>query len=146
MTTEPNKNVIEVWTHLVSAQHKALSHIEAALKAANLPALSWYDVLLELDRVGKDGMRPYELEQSLLLPQYSLSRLLDRIASAGYLNRLPCKQDARGQIIAITCKGKEIRQRMWPVYEQAINQSIAKHLTTSETESLSKLLGKLIEP
>jgi len=143
MATEPDKHATQVWTRLMRAQHRVLSHIETALKTANLPPLSWYDVLLGLERANDTGMRPFELEQHLLLPQYSLSRLLDRIAAAGYLKRLPCQHDARGHIIIITGKGKELRQRMWPIYAQAINKSVAEHLTETEAKQLSKLLAKL---
>ncbi len=66
--------------------------MEGALKAEGLPPLEWYDVLLELERGGP--MRPRDLQAHLLLAQYNLSRLLDRIEAAGLVERRPCPDDA----------------------------------------------------
>ena len=46
------------------------------------PPLAWYDALLEIEKAGPDGLRPFELRKLLLLPQYGTSRLLDRMVTA----------------------------------------------------------------
>ena len=94
--------------------------------------------------VGKKGIRPFELEPELLLPRSSLSRLLDRIVAAGFLERRACEDDGRGHMVTITKAGKDLRRRMWPVYARAIDRSIATHLTEYEAETLGELLEKLI--
>lgn len=145
MDKMPSETVTRAWARLLRAQHTALSTVEKALKQAGFPPLSWYDVLLELDRAGGKGMRPFEIERELLLPQYGLSRLLDRIEGAGYIERRPCGDDGRGQIVAITRAGRAIRRRMWPVYGQAIVRAVGVPLSDGEAATLGELLGKLIE-
>lgn len=145
MSKEPGKDVIRVWTRLMRAQQTALAQIEASLKQADLPPLAWYDVLLELDRAGPDGLRPFALERALLLPQYGLSRLLDRIEAAGYLERRPCPEDGRGQIVVISKSGKALRRRMWPVYARALNAAIGDRLGAAEAKTLAALLDKLLD-
>ncbi len=132
------------WARLLRAHKRALSVIESDLKAAELPPLPWYDVLLELDRAGEAGLRPFELERQLVLPQYGLSRLLDRIEKAGYIERRPCEQDGRGHELAITKAGRDTRRRMWTVYSNAIDQAVGAHLSDAEATRLAKLLDKLI--
>lgn len=144
MTKETQDPVVLAWARLLRAHKRALSIVEGDLKSAGLPPLDWYDVLLELDRVGNGGLRPFELERELLLPQYGLSRLLDRIEKAGYLERRPCEQDGRGQILIITKTGRDIRRRMWPVYSKAITSAIGMHLTEADATRLARLLGKLL--
>jgi DNA-binding MarR family transcriptional regulator len=143
MNESPSAAVTAAWTRLLRAQQAAQSSIEAALKRARTPPLVWYDVLLELDRGPEGGMRPFELEPLLLLPQYGLSRLLDRMEAAGYLERRPCEADGRGQIIVITQPGREIRARMWPIYGAAISAAIGDRLSESEARELAALLAKL---
>lgn len=143
--TTPSDAVIRAWARLTTAQQLALSAIERDLKQAGLPPLVWYDVLLEVERAGSAGLRPFELEQAMLLAQYNLSRLLDRIERAGYVERRPCEDDARGQLIIITEPGKVIRRRMWPVYARAIEAALGRHLTPKQIESLDDVLGALIE-
>jgi DNA-binding MarR family transcriptional regulator len=144
MENVPSDTVIRAWARLMRAQRTALSKVESALKQQGLPQLSWYDVLLELERTGEPGMRPFELERELLLPQYGLSRLLERIERAGYIERRPCSEDGRGQLVAVTEAGKSIRRQMWPVYGAAIQAAVGDHLTAREAGQLADLLGKLI--
>ena len=143
--SQPEEAVVRAWTRLVRAQQLALASIEYQLKAAHLPPLAWYDVLLELERAGPQGLRPFELERTMLLAQYNLSRLLERLARTGYLERRPCQHDRRGQVLAITPAGKAMRRRMWRIYAPAMRAAIGAHLTEAELASLSSLLGRLIE-
>jgi len=146
MANEPSEDVTLAWARLLRAHNVALSTVEGALKDADLPPLAWYDALLEIERSGEEGIRPYELERRLLLPQYGLSRLLDRIEAAGYLDRQPCPDDGRGQVLVITASGKKMRKEIWPIYRIAIAKAVGSRLTIGEAKSLAGLLGKLVQP
>ena len=144
MSSHPRETLVRTWARLVKAQQIALASIEDALKSAGLPPLAWYDALLELERAGERGLRPGELQHELLLAQYNLSRLIDRLEHAGYVRRSPCENDGRGQVIAITAAGRDIRRRMWTVYGPAIQRALGTHLTSKQAEALDALLGKLV--
>jgi DNA-binding MarR family transcriptional regulator len=146
MIKVPNQTVIGAWVQLMKAQQMALSHIEQSLKKAKLPALVWYDVLLEVERAGPTGLRPFELERAMLLAQYNLSRLVDRIEVAGYVARQACQDDGRGRLIVITPEGQALRKRMWPIYAGAIKTAVGSKLTAEEAATLAGLLGRLIGP
>ncbi len=145
MSSHPRETLVRAWARLVKAQQIALASIEDTLKSAGLPPLAWYDALLELERAGERGLRPGELQRELLLAQYNLSRLIDRLEHAGYVRRSPCGDDGRGQVIAITAAGRDIRRRMWTVYGPAIQRALGKHLTPKQAEALDALLGKLVD-
>ena len=146
MKDEPSKTVVRAWARLMRAQQTALAQIQAKLKAADLPPLEWYDAMLELERAGEAGMRPFELERAMLLPQYSLSRLIDRLEEAGYVERRPHDQDRRGHVLALTKAGRERRRSMWPIYAAAIKSAVGDRLSADEAAALDVLLGKLIAP
>src|ERR687897_1449640 len=145
MSDKPAETTIRAWARLMKAQHRALGSIEAALKAAGLPPLAWYDVLLETERAGRDGLRPFELERAMLLAQYNLSRLVDRMEAAGYVERQPCADDGRGHLIAITEAGRAMRRRIWPVYARAIETAVGRRLSAKQAATLGELLGHLID-
>jgi DNA-binding MarR family transcriptional regulator len=140
----PSNTVIRAWARLMTAQQLALSAIERDLKAAGLPPLVWYDFLLEVERAGAAGLRPFELEQAMLLAQYNLSRLLDRIERAGYVERRLCEDDGRGQLIVMTDQGRAMRRKMWPVYARGIDAAMGRHLSAKQAEVLDDVLGALI--
>lgn len=144
MTSYPSEAVVRAWARLAKAQRQALLAIDQALSTAKLPPLDWYDVLLELERAG-GSLRPLELEREMLLAQYNLSRLIDRMEKAGYVERRAIKDDRRGQAIVITSAGKSLRRRMWSVYGPAIQAAIGEHLSPKQVETLGTLLGALLE-
>ena len=88
------------WVQLIRAHRSALCSVEKALRAEGLPPLEWYDVLIELERAGQ--LRPRDLQERLLLAQYNLSRLLDRMEADGLVERERCSDDARCQWIRAT--------------------------------------------
>jgi DNA-binding MarR family transcriptional regulator len=145
MTEKPTKTVVRAWARLLRTQRLALATIERALKEAGLPPLFWYDVLLEVERAGPPGIRPFELEHAMLLAQYNLSRLLDRMESVGYLERRTCLDDRRGHVIHITQAGKVIRRKMWPEYARAIEHSLGRHLSAKQAHALDDALGRVVE-
>jgi DNA-binding MarR family transcriptional regulator len=145
VTERPSKQVVLAWTRLIKAERLALARVEAALKQAGHPPLAWYDVLLELERAGETGLRPFELERALLLAQYNLSRLLDRIEREGLIERAPCPQDGRGHVLRLSARGRALRNAMWPVYAQAIEAAAGSCFDETEAKTLSALLARIIE-
>lgn len=132
---------VDVWVALVRAQRVALATVERALKDAQLPPLEWYDVLLELERGGP--LRPRDLQDRLLLAQYNLSRLLDRMESDGLVCRERCAEDARCQWVRATDAGKALRKRMWPVYSAAISEAVGQKLSDADAKKLNLLLSNI---
>lgn len=139
---KPSDAAILAWTRLVRAHAAALGTIEAALKARGLPSLEWYDVLLELERAGP--LRPRDLQARLLLAQYNLSRLLERMAAAGLVERQACADDRRGQLVAVTEAGRQVRREMWPVYAGAIEAALGSRLEDGEAGTLAALLTRIV--
>ena len=141
--TQPTNETIAAWTSLVTANRVLLETIETALKDAGLPRLDWYDALLEIDKADATGIRPFELKERLLLPQYGMSRLLDRMAKAGLVERQEVEDDGRGQIVRLTEKGRNTRLAMWPVYAGVLIRSVEQQLSKDEATELARLLKKL---
>lgn len=139
-----SEDAILAWARLLRSSQTLLSAVEAELKREDLPPLAWYDALLELKRAGRGGLRPFELQQKMLLAQYNLSRLCDRLAEAGYLERRPCREDARGHVLSITPQGRELLRRMWPPYRAAIQRHFAGKLSAGELRGLAAALAKLV--
>lgn len=140
----PSEPAVRAWIALVRAHARAFGQVEAALKAADLPPLEWYDVLWELERAGP--LRPRELQGRLLLAQYNLSRLLERMRTAGLVEHRACPEDRRGFLVAATELGLQARRRMWPTYAAAIEAAVGLKLNGEDLSALAELLGALARP
>jgi DNA-binding MarR family transcriptional regulator len=143
MDARPSEASIQAWARLVRVSGALLDAVEAELKAAGFPALAWYDALLELDRAPEGRLRPFELERHMLLPQYSTSRLIDRLEKAGLAQRQDCPIDGRGLHVAITDAGRTLRARMWPAYAAAIERHVGSKIGCTDAQKLAELLGRL---
>ena len=143
MHRSPSPETVTAWARLLRAQQRLLAAVEADLKAEGFPPLAWYDALLELSRAAEGRMRPVELEKAMLLPQYSTSRLTERLARAGLITREVCPGDRRGQFIAITMEGRALQKRMWQAYAAAIERHVGTRLSPEDAGRLCELLGKL---
>ena len=120
-----------------------LAAVEGDLKAAGFPPLAWYDALLELRRVAPEGLRQFELQEHMLLAQYNMSRLIDRLVDAGYARRQPCPEDGRGQVVYLTEKGRALIDAMWPAYRAAITARFGDRLDGGQAEALGEILETL---
>jgi|SRR5262249_13658566 DNA-binding MarR family transcriptional regulator len=143
MERSPASETVTAWARLLRVQHNLLMAVEADLKAAGFPPLAWYDALLELSRAANGRMRPVELEKAMLLPQYSTSRLIERLTRAGLIVRLVCPMDRRGQFIAITPEGRALQRRMWEAYAASIERHLGTRLSRADAGRLCELLAKL---
>lgn len=139
MSIGTNSPAFRLWVGLVRSHQRIRNAVDAAFKAEGLPPLEWYDVLLELERHGKP-LRARDLEHKLLLAQYNLSRLLDRLEKLRLIVRRPDPDDGRSRLIEISEQGLAIRRRMWPLYKRQVEGSVAHRLTTAEMEYLAGLL------
>ena len=140
---KPAEVEVRAWARLVRASQNTIGSIEADLKAAGMPSLHWYDVLLELDGAPSGALRPSELADRTLFERYSVTRLIDRMEKKGLVERIPCADDARGAVIQITEAGRQLRRNMWPVYSAAIKKKFANRLDNGDAEQLAVLLAKL---
>ena len=139
----PDDATITAWARFVRAGQSVLAAVEGDLKRQGFPPLIHYDALLELRRAAPDGLRPFELQREMLLAQYGLSRLVERLVRAGQVERRAAADDGRGQVLYITQTGRDLLKRMWPVYAKAIQTHFGAHLSHEETLSLTATLGKL---
>ncbi|WP_293868436.1 MarR family transcriptional regulator [uncultured Alsobacter sp.] len=144
MTESCHEAAVSAWVQLVRVEQALLARVEGDLKAHGFPPLTWYDVLLELSRAEEGRLRPVELERRLLLPQSNTSRLVDRMERDGLVRREACPSDGRGQWVALTQDGRALRERMWPVYRDAIGAHVGAKLDKAEAATLARLLAKLL--
>lgn len=143
MNDLPTTETMTAWSKLIRLEQDLLSDLEAQLKAANLPPLRWYDVLLELSREDTGALRPKLLEDRLLLSQYNVSRLIDRMAKAELVAVERLDEDKRAQVITLTDKGQAMKEQVWALYGPFIQEKVGAKLSAEETRLFVQLLEKL---
>lgn len=105
--------------------------------------LTWYGVLLLVGR-SPGGARPIgELGLVTALTSGGVTRLVDRMAAAGYVERAPCPTDRRVIWVRLTPAGRELLARATGVHLRGIQEYMLDRLAPEDVAGLSRLLAKL---
>jgi len=134
-----------VWAVFLTAHAVLVELIEARLAQHGLPPLGWYDVLWALERAEEQRLRMNELAQNVVLSRSNLTRLVDRLAQAGLVERQRSADDRRGAFAVLTAEGKAMRKRMWPVYQSSIRELFEDRISETEAAGMGKALRRMVD-
>jgi DNA-binding MarR family transcriptional regulator len=143
MRGEPD-DPVAAWRALLLAHNAALRAIEADLDEAGQIPLHWYDVLLELNAAPERRLRIQELAGRVVLTRTRVSRLVDRLADAGLVERRPDPADGRACFALLTPAGRDALGRAAPVYLAGIQRHFTRHLTNGQARAIADGLGQVV--
>jgi DNA-binding MarR family transcriptional regulator len=101
-----------------------------------------YDVLYALSKCPAP-MRLSELNRHVLLSQPALSRLVDRLAERGLVDRCTDPADGRGIQLSLTTAGREVQRQVGRSHARTVAQAMTAGLTHEELGQLEALCRKL---
>ena len=133
-TSRISDEELAAWRAFLRAHSAMLRRIGRDLDEAGLPPLAWYDVLGALRDAPDGQLRQVELAERVLLSNSGLSRLLDRIEAKGLVESRSCASDRRAFFVALTDEGRELLDRMWPVYARGIAEDFLPALGENPCE------------
>jgi DNA-binding MarR family transcriptional regulator len=143
--TEPSPQHLEAWRLFLTAHHEVIDVLSRELEEETGLPLTWYEVLLYLQQAPERRLRMHELADSLLLSRSAMTRFVDRIEEAGYVERRRCVTDRRGYFVALTEEGERIFRRAAPVHVRGIEEHFARHISAEEAESMRRALGRVVD-
>ena len=136
---------LEVWFTLMRAQAAVSEALERDLEASPGLPLSWYQVLIGIAQDASGRMRMQELATFAVLSKSGLSRLADRMETAGLIRRESCSAVRRGTYAALTPDGRKALGAATPVFLEGFERSVASHLSDADVRALQAALGKVLE-
>jgi len=136
---------LNAWRLFITAHATLIDAIDRELAAAECIPLHWYDVLVELVEAPDRRLRLHELADKVVLSRSGLTRLVDKLETAGLLKREPNPEDRRGYYAVLTDAGYEALRHAWPIYAAGIEQNFAAHLTEEEAKIFITALQKILE-
>lgn len=133
----------EAFAGLLRAHATATRRLNALLVAEHDLTLSDYEVLLRLARAPDRRMRRVDLAEQVLLTASGITRLLDGLETAGYVERGSCEGDRRVVYAVLTGSGLEKLRAAQRSHVAQIEELFSERLDEGEVERLASLLGKL---
>jgi DNA-binding MarR family transcriptional regulator len=135
---------LDAWRAVGTSHAAVTEHIQRTLAAADLPPLSWFEVLWAIKRSPTGRPRMSELAEWLTLSRGGITKLVDRLVEAGYLERVSCAEDRRSLQAELTPAGAKMLEEMRTVYEGEVERHLSS-LTAGEAELITAALQKVTE-
>ncbi|HXA54527.1 MAG TPA: MarR family transcriptional regulator [Solirubrobacteraceae bacterium] len=129
----------DAWRAVVTSHAAITERIQRAFVAADLPPLSWYEVLSAVKRSPTGRPRMSELAEWLTLSRGGITKLVDRLQEAGLLERVSCTDDRRSLQAQLTPAGERMLAEMRTTYEAELE----RHLTTLTPEEAELIIAAL---
>jgi DNA-binding MarR family transcriptional regulator len=100
-------------------------------------------VLVQLSLAPERQLRPVEIARAVLLTRSGITRLVQGLERAGYVERVDCPDDARGFLVGLTDPGVELVRRARASHLDRVAELFSDRYTDEELETLSELLERL---
>lgn len=123
------------WRAFLRAGAASAQALESALSSTGV-SHSEYDVLVNIAQGPREGVRPTELAERVLITKSGLTRLLDRLVDRGYIERRACASDRRGQLIVLTTDGRHAFRRASPNVVRAIGSIFGERFSERDLAAL----------
>jgi DNA-binding MarR family transcriptional regulator len=143
MVTDNNR--LAVWRAFLQTYAVVLRALEREMKEEQHLPLTWYDVLAWLSRAPEGQLRMQTLSNSVVLSRSGITRLVDRMVSAGLVERQLCPDDRRGWYAVITAKGRDVFARAEPGHLRGIQEHFLSYLSDDDIKALHRTLSKVLE-
>jgi DNA-binding MarR family transcriptional regulator len=124
--------------------HAAVTRqLSARLEAAHGLTLSDFDVLVQLYYAPERALRRVDIARAVLLTASGITRLLDGLERAGWVEKRACETDARVSYAVLTDAGLEKFEAARRSHLADVDELFGSRFSDDERELLAQLLGRL---
>ncbi len=131
----------DAWEALLTA-HAAVMKQFAAEDIWEDVSMREYDVLYTLSKCA-EPLRMTDLNRHVLLSQPALSRLVDRLAERGLLERGSDPADGRGVRLSLTDAGRAVQSAIGRRHARSVARAMTARLSPGELAQLETICRKL---
>jgi len=131
---------------LVETHAKLTRVLGAEMEAASGIPLSWYDAMVRLRRTPDGFLTMTQLGAEVSLTSGGITRLVDRLVDAGYVERRSCPTDRRAVFVSLTPLGVAKVEEATAAHLDGIDRHLLAPLDAADREALEVALRKLRGP
>jgi DNA-binding MarR family transcriptional regulator len=134
---------LRAWVLLLRVHASLTRQFSAALVAEHGLTLNDYDVLVQLSRAAGQRLRRVDLAQQVLLTPSGITRLLEGLERAGWVERAECPSDGRVAYAQLTAAGEAKLREASETHLEAVSALLGDRLTSGQLTTLVELLARL---
>ena len=134
---------LQAWVSFLRAHSAITRQLNADLLNAHGLTLNDYEVLLMLARADGGRMRRVDLAHTVVLTASGITRLLDGLERAGYVEKDACPTDLRVSYAKLTVSGQRKLKEAAETHLGGVDELFVARYSEAELEALAELLGRL---
>jgi DNA-binding MarR family transcriptional regulator len=134
---------LEAWRAYIQSHAAILRELDAELLATQGMTTRDYEVLLYLSHASDRRLAMSALAEATMLTRSGITRLVDGLVSAGYVERTACTEDARISYAHLTDVGYEKLRQAGCSHVASIRRLFIERFSPEEVTQLAELLGRL---
>ncbi|HEX6032263.1 MAG TPA: MarR family transcriptional regulator [Tepidiformaceae bacterium] len=132
----------DAWRGVLFASARVLSAVEPRLQEHSGISLVFIDVLGRLHDAPEGKLRMQELQRRSLFTRSGMTRLVDRIEAAGFVQRESVPGDRRGVWVVITPEGRRLYEEAISRHRLDLEQEFARRLTPAQQQAVADALSQ----
>jgi DNA-binding MarR family transcriptional regulator len=135
---------LAAWRGFLGAHRRLITQLDDELEREHgLPLVS-YEVLLHLAEAPEHSLRMGELADRMLLSRSGLTRLVDRLASRGLVERHSCPSDRRGTYARLTDEGLARFQAARPTHLRGVREHFLSRIPSRDLDRLATVWQRVL--
>jgi DNA-binding MarR family transcriptional regulator len=140
--SSPSSEALAAWRVFFEVALALPDILDAELSDAVALPFRWYDVLVQLEEL-PGGTPMNEVASRILASKSGLTRVIDKMESAGLVSRERPADNRRVVLISITAEGLSTLHAARRVHRDGIRRHFTEHLTEAELTRLARMLEKV---
>jgi DNA-binding MarR family transcriptional regulator len=134
---------LRAWRGLLRAHGCLAKRLDAELDRAHGLPMTSYEVLHHLEESSRGRMRMCDLAEQAQLSRSGLTRLVDRLARDGLLERCSCNHDARGAYACLTDAGRTRLEEARVTHLAALRAAFFSRFSEEELSMLTDMWERI---
>jgi DNA-binding MarR family transcriptional regulator len=136
---------LDDWRTFLQAHALISRRLDEELRAEQSMSLAEYDALVQLAVSPERRLRMSQLADRVLLSRSGVTRLVDRLVAAGFVDRSQCTTDARGAEAVITDLGLSRLRRASRTHLRGVDRYFIGPLSADELGAIGRSLGTIVD-
>jgi len=132
------------WRSFLTATQLLLSTIEAQLQRESSLPHGYYEILVRLSEAPGRALRMSQLAEASSSSKSRLSHAVARLEERGWVQRLDCPTDRRGQVAQLTEAGFTALEAAAPGHVEQVRRSLFDVLSADQVAQLAAISDAII--
>lgn len=134
-----------IWRSFLAVSRAVFEELDRQLQRDSGMPLAYYDILVQLSEAPDRMLRMSELADRVHSSPSRLSHAVARLEEKGWVQRVDCPTDRRGQYAVLADEGFEVLAAAAPGHVEAVRGLLFDALTPEQVEQLREISEAVLD-